>query len=193
MDNLPEFSAAHETLFVVFRDPIAPNAQGQETSNRRVFESSLDVTGPWQVTFDGWGTPATATFDKLVSWTDRPEKAVQYYSGTAVYHTSFEWTNNLPATARLALGQVGVTAEVMLNNLSCGVAWAKPYCVNIQNALKQGKNVLEIRVANTWANRLIGDQNLPEEQRKTWTSYIGFNADSPLFPSGLIGPVAIQF
>ena len=81
----------------------------------------------------------------------------------------------------------------MLNNLSCGVSWAKPYCVNIQGALKQGKNVLEIRVANTWANRLIGDQNLPEEQRKTWTSYIGFNADSPLFPSGLIGPVAIQF
>lgn len=188
-----EFGSEHETLFVVFRKPIAVDAQGTAAGNRPVFERSFEVAGPWRVAFNGWGAPSSATFDKLVSWTERPEEAIRYYSGTAIYRTSFEWTNDVPEAAHLALGRVGVTAEVVLNGKPCGVAWTEPYRADVSGALKRGKNEMEIRVANTWANRLIGDQNLPEAQRKTWTSYVGFTADSPLFPSGLIGPVTIRF
>jgi len=189
-----EFGPGHETLFVVFRRPLAAGAQGRAASNRQAFKEALGLTGPWSVAFDGWGAPSSVTFDKLTGWTERPEEAIRYYSGTAVYRTSFEWTNEVPAAARLDLGRVGVTAEVTLNGKPCGVAWSEPYRVDIGGALKRGPNEVDIRVANTWANRLIGDQRLPAEQRKTWTSYVGFTADTPLsqFPSGLMGPVAIQ-
>ncbi|MDX9868978.1 MAG: hypothetical protein RBT78_13760, partial [Kiritimatiellia bacterium] len=59
---------------------------------------------------------------------------------------------------------------------------------------RPGRNELEIRVTNTWANRFIGDELLPAAERKTWTTYHGFKADTPVgwFRSGLLGPVTVQ-
>jgi len=123
----------------------------------------------------------------------RPERAIQYYSGTAVYRTSFDWSAPVPGEALLDLGAVGVIAEVVLNGAGCGIVWTRPFRVDISKALKAGRNELEVRVANTWANRLIGDQLLPEAVRKTWTTYHAFAADTPLGPfrSGLLGPVTV--
>lgn len=57
--------------------------------------------------------------------------------------------------------------------------------------LRDRGNELEIRVANLWLNRLIGDAGLPSEQRRTWTTRNPFHKDTPLAPSGLLGPVRI--
>ena len=43
-----------------------------------------------------------------------------------------------------------------------------------------------------WPNRLIGDKNMPEEKRIAWTSYDSYKKDSPLLPSGLLGPVRVR-
>ncbi len=68
-----------------------------------------------------------------------------------------------------------------------------------------GRNELEIEVANLWVNRLVGDSRLPPEKRLTRTNvrlfgpgekfraYQGFSPETPLTPSGLIGPVTLQF
>jgi len=87
-----------------------------------------------------------------------------------------------------------VIAEVFVNGMPCGIAWTPPYRADITKALKPGRNELEVRVANTWANRLIGDERLPTAQRRTWTTYHGFKADTPVgwFRSGLLGPVTVQ-
>ena len=58
--------------------------------------------------------------------------------------------------------------------------------------VKEGDNELEIEVVNTWVNRLIGDQKLPEAQRTTWTPCSPWTADSPLQKAGLMGPVVIE-
>jgi len=47
-------------------------------------------------------------------------------------------------------------------------------------------------VANRWINRLIGDKGLPAERRVAWTTFNPYSADSPLVPSGLLGPVTLQ-
>jgi hypothetical protein len=72
-----------------------------------------------------------------------------------------------------------------------GGAWTPPYHLDITKALKQGDNQLEIRVVNTWVNRLLGDAPLPADQRKT-SALFGPDARAGLEPSGLLGPVKIS-
>jgi hypothetical protein len=55
--------------------------------------------------------------------------------------------------------------------------------------LKPGVNTLEIRVTNLWVNRLIGDQQPDVVKKYTYTAQQFYRADSPLLPSGLLGPV----
>jgi len=82
-------------------------------------------------------------------------------------------------------------AEVSLNGKPLGILWKEPFRVDVTDTLVEGKNELTIQITNLWANRLIGDQKLPEKERSTWTSGEFFKATDPLLPSGLLGPVQI--
>jgi hypothetical protein len=83
-------------------------------------------------------------------------------------------------------------AEVILNGQRCGIAWTPPYRLEISDHLRKGENHLEIRVSNTWANRIIRDHDLPEEQKVTWTTAPYRLGGRPLLESGLMGPVTIE-
>ena len=92
----------------------------------------------------------------------------------------------------LDLGVVHEIARVRLNGEDLGTVWCAPWRVDISNAVMQGRNDLEIEVANLWPNRLIGDAALTADQRFTWTiAGHPYKADSKLLPSGLQGPVKI--
>ena len=56
---------------------------------------------------------------------------------------------------------------------------------------KPGANALEIKVVNLWVNRLIGDKQPGVAKTYTYTAVEFYKADSPLLPSGLLGPVKI--
>ena len=47
-------------------------------------------------------------------------------------------------------------------------------------------------VYNNWRNRLIADEHLPADERKTWTNIQPWQKDAELQSSGLLGPVSIQ-
>jgi hypothetical protein len=81
---------------------------------------------------------------------------------------------------------------VTLNGKALGVLWKPPYRVDVGDVLRQGRNVLEVTLVNTWANRLIGDAALPAERRKTYVTSEMFMKDQPLFRAGLRGPVTIH-
>jgi len=192
---LPLHFERNGSIFVVFRKAVAVDEAGAARSNEPAFKEALTLKGPWSVSFEsGWGAPESAVFETLKDWTQQPEDGLKYYSGTAAYRASFDWTAPQSGRVRVDLGEVGVIAEVFVNGMPCGIAWTQPYRVDISRALKPGRNELEVRVANTWANRLIGDERLPAEQRRTWTTYHGFKADTPVcgFRSGLLGPVTVQ-
>jgi hypothetical protein len=115
----------------------------------------------------------------------------------------------------LDLGSVEVMARVRLNGKDCGIAWKPPYRVDITDAVCDGSNELEISVVNLWINRMIGDEQLPPDAnwkdvetllewpdwfqtgkprpsgRFTFSSCRHYAKDSPLVPSGLLGPVTI--
>ena len=137
-----------------------------------------------------WGGPKSVQFDKLVSWTNRSEEGIRYYSGTATYRTTFD---RPAADGRLAidLGQVANIAEVRLNGKNLGVVWAPPFRVEITAAVKPTGNQLEIDVVNTWYNRVVLDSTLPPEKRLTRTN-VQLPKGSKPQESGLLGPVRIM-
>ena len=54
-------------------------------------------------------------------------------------------------------------ADVKLNGKALGILWKPPFRVDVTDALKPGENTLELRVVNLWINRMIGDEQLPED------------------------------
>jgi hypothetical protein len=187
--------APYGSMFVVFRKPLTPQVAGAPRENFPAFSSPHELAGPWTVRFDPkWGGPESVVFDQLVSWTQRPEEGIKYYSGTATYRTTFD----LPETPRrpgehltLDLGDVKSLAEVHLNGKDLGVLWALPFRVDVTDAIKPTGNRLEIEVVNFWPNRIIGDQFLPPEKRFTRTNIRKLTKDTPLMDSGLLGPMRL--
>jgi hypothetical protein len=55
-----------------------------------------------------------------------------------------------------------------------------------------GANTIEVDVTNLWPNRLIGDAQDPNSKHYTWTNIRKYTKDSPLLPSGMLGPVMIE-
>lgn len=53
-----------------------------------------------------------------------------------------------------------------------------------------GENQLQIKVANLWVNRLIGDTQ-PGAEKVAFTTIPTYQPTAPLRPSGLIGPVRL--
>ena len=89
-------------------------------------------------------------------------------------------------------------AEVIVNRKNLGVLWKKLFNIDITDAVKTGINQLEIRVTNTWWNRLVGDEKYPNgfpgsdyHQPRTFATVKAWSANDELLPSGLLGPVRI--
>ena len=130
----------------------------------------------------------------------------------------------------LDLGVVKNIASVSVNGESCGTLWKPPFRADVSRALKPGKERLEVRVTNLWPNRMIGDEQEPDDcewgepmryhyapgnpvigrqlarvpqwlienkprpskGRYAFMSFKFFTKDSPLLPSGLLGPVTLE-
>lgn len=155
----------------------------------------IELGGEWDLSFPPkLGAPESVRLDRLISWSDSPVDGIRYFSGTATYEKDFTLPGDFLAQdhrAYLDLGSVKNLAEVSLNGKPLGVLWKEPFRVEITGAARAGGNHLTLKVTNLWPNRLIGDQKLPEAQRVTWASVSLYKADSPLLPSGLLGPVKI--
>ncbi len=64
----------------------------------------------------------------------------------------------------LNLGDVGVIAEVVVNGRNCGTVWHAPFKVDVTGAVREGDcNDIVVKVTNTWRNRLIGDEQEPDD------------------------------
>ena len=185
--RLPMHFEPQESWFFVFRTPAESDGKGESNVLRTQVVKKLD--GPWTVRFDPkWGGPEKAKFPELVSWTKRKEDAIRFYSGEAVYAREFEIDTLPKGRVWLDLGDVADLAEVTLNGKTLGIVWTQPWRIEITDALKKGTNRLQVKVANTWNNRLYGDRKAKDRVTKNYTPY---NAGK-LLPAGLLGPVAVE-
>ena len=191
--ELPVKLPANGSLFVIFREA-TEEKESKEGLNWSNYQQQQEIGGKWTVSFDPAyrGPRNPIQMESLKSWTEHSNDSVKYYSGTAVYRNTFDWDVDLDREFWLHLGKVANIASVKVNGKDCGVAWTFPYQVNISDALRAGKNELEIAVSNTWANRIIGDLKLPKEERFTSTiADLGRMEGRDLLKAGLLGPVRI--
>jgi len=191
---IPAAFDPYGSCLVVFHNTIDTTQQGTERYNVPVLNTVKEIQGPWQVGFDpAWGGPASVEFKALTDWTQHPTEGIKYYSGKATYKTSFEFEPVRGKRYWLQLNEikdVGIAA-VTFNSKAIGITWTKPFRVEITDALRTGRNRLQITAVNSWQNRLIGDRGKPQAERYTKTN-IKIRDDWELRGSGLLGPVEIR-
>jgi hypothetical protein len=186
----------HGSAFVVFRKPTNESAARRGAAPTDAPRTPLN--GPWRIDFASAakprvdGTPTAVDWERLFDWSTRDDDAVRYFAGIATYDTTFAWDGAEDGRrVWLDLGRVANLAEVTLNGRPCGVAWTPPYRVDVTAALKPGDNNLQIAVANCWHNRLVGDERLPPDQRRTWSTAPFPRRDAKLLEGGMLGPVEL--
>lgn len=180
------------TVFVVFRKPtnVMSRTLPKETETQ---VGTID--GPWKVSFQpNRGAPPSVNMDKLISWSDSSDTGVKYFSGTGTYTKTIqapqEWFKS-NSHLWIDLGDVKNLADVTINGKDLGIVWHTPYRVDATHVLKPGSNQVTVKVTNAWVNRLIGDQQ-PGATKYTFTDVKPYQANSPLLPSGLLGPVHVD-
>ena len=201
------------SAFVLFR-PVPTPGLAPARMWRKLGETVVE--GEWNVAFiDGRGAPEKAVFDRLVSWTERPEDGIRHYSGSAVYSKTIA----VPASGRvlLDLGEVKEVVDVTVNGKTYPTLWKPPFRLDITDAVEgRAEAQLSLKVTNLWPNRLIGDDALPPDAEyrpdgslagiPAWVpegkaSPVGRNAfatwrhwrkEDKLLPSGLVGPIKIE-
>jgi hypothetical protein len=194
-----------EAIFVVFR-------RAADIPSRRLARKTRAVLGlvdgPWEMSFPpDMGAPSSIRLAELESWTLSADDGVKYFSGTATYTNTFQAPENWfqeGAKILLDLGAVRDVAEVSVNSTPVEILWKPPYQVDVTGVLRNGSNLLQIKVTNQWTNRQIGDRLVPLEKRvldrgpqipgrgDRGGGGFGFGGrDQTPAESGLLGPVTV--
>jgi len=210
--TIPLEFAPHEGYFVVFdrESPTSDTTARPGVTNFPNLSVVTTLEGPWRVRFDpARGGPGDVEFATLTSWHAHRIRGIKHYSGIATYTATFDLPAGVAPGEQLEIdiGTAHDMARVHLNGRELGIAWTSPWRLRAGDALKARGNVLKIEVANSWHNRLIGDQTPPDKGVRTavWKSgllggrsyrtgrytFATHGARGGLLPSGLIGPVRI--
>jgi hypothetical protein len=179
------------TIFVVF---VTPTSETSHTLPPVTETTVTTIDGPWKVALQsGRGAPESITLDQLSDWSQNNDPGVKYFSGIGTYtktvQASPDWFKK-GSRLWIDLGDVKNLAVVTVNGKELGQTWHTPYRVDATSALKAGANQITVKVVNAWVNRMIGDEQ-PGATKITFADVKPYKANSPLLPSGLLGPVTV--
>ena len=217
------------SAFVVFRRNTDKVSGGAGLPACR--EREIPLSARWTLTFPvDWYSGGTA--EKTVElagptdWTSFEDPDLKYFSGVATYRVRIAppALKSPPQTLCLDLGELKHLAEVYVNGRKTATLWRPPYRVSLQDAYRANPSMpidVELRVANLWPNRLIGDDRLcaadcewPKTSnfwrrgiaripdwvkegkpsptgRKTFATWLHWAKSDKLLPSGILGPVRL--
>ena len=195
-------TASGSIILKAFAEPI----NGGPFDYANAAGAPVTLKGAWRVEFVEGGPvmPAARIISELTSWTGWKDPELQKFSGVAKYSFRFNMPRENAARYLLDLGTVKESADIRINGISIAILPGDDFRTIIDAGLLKKKNLLEIRVANSMANRIIymDKQGIP--YKKFYN--INFPANDPantgsdgLFssagweplPSGLLGPVTL--
>ena len=172
---------AQQAVFLVFRKATAETCSAKESFSGGITDT-IPVDGTWTVRFDErLRVGASAGMEKVVKWTsltpwdESADCDIKYFSGTACYSQQL-YLKKLDRHCRyvLDLGEVKNLAVVRVNGQPCSTLWHAPFTADVTEALHKGDNTLEIDVTNLWVNRMVGDEQEPDDVE--WSEPVAFGA-----------------
>ncbi len=185
--------APRESLFVVFSQSHSINEDNACAGGQMVSEQT--IASPWQIQFSPTigGPNEPVTFEALGDWSRSEDFRIKHYSGTAICKNSFQTdTVDGKTTYILVLPLLNTAAEVFVNGQSAGIVWCSPYTLDITRHVRKGENQLELHIANSLWNRLVGDAALPEQERVYRQTHPLAKPEDALVPSGVAGEISIR-
>ena len=201
-------------------------SSGKKKTINTVTKSPIELNTDWNISFQPkLENNFTLPFNTLSDFSKSEDKRVKYFAGTATYSKNIDLDNSfIQSNQRIKL-DLGIMheqlADITINGKKLGVIWYAPYQLDVTDYLKVGNNEIQIAVTNTWANRMIGDENepadfewgverpgmgqpmktypdwfinnkpRPSQGRKTFSIWHYYKKDSKLIPAGMIGPVIL--
>jgi hypothetical protein len=189
---IQERVAPYQSLFVVFRDNAGQYKPGIRRARKR---SIIDLNKNWVIQFIEPVSDSTFTIaaDSLWDFTKGADPRIRYFSGTALYtNTFFVNQKSTPRQCIARFDSLHNLATISVNGIDCGTLWTAPFEIDISKAVRPGSNTIEIRVTNTWRNRLIKDELNPEK-RTTWFNSPYQVKNKSLLSAGITGSINISY
>lgn len=167
---------------------------------------AVAIEGEWSLQFNEGGPvlPAATKLPALKAWTDLEDNSYKIFSGTATYSTHFKKPSGNATKYLLDLGKVYESAEVLINGKKLATLIGPVFNTVVDAKDLKQDNVIEIRIANSMANRIID----LDKRKVFWKKFNNTNYPARLAQnrgpdgifdaskwepkmSGLIGPVTI--
>jgi hypothetical protein len=159
-----------ESLLLVFD----PNMKAKPAKPQPAvdFNDGLEIKTNWQAEFSNCmtGEKLTLKIDKLSDFGADKEPRLNTFAGTILYQAEFDAPDKKRTV--LDLGKCSYISEVKLNGKSLGMRWYGRHIYDTADALKKGKNTIEIKIttslsdlkANPVSAGLIGPVRLLKTQ-----------------------------
>jgi hypothetical protein len=140
-------------------------------------KNSLALDGAWQLRLQHVsGERKELTLEQLVDF--KNDERLRSFAGEALYEKSFELSAGFQF---LDLGAVHGISAVTLNGKDLGLKWYGRHVYCVADALRTGRNDLQVRVITVLGNYCKSLMNNPVAQR--WT------VQQPWHSTGMVGPV----
>jgi hypothetical protein len=183
-----------ESLFFIFNDTKTPGLPIRQDLKKNFVLQDFKGT----LEFEDLQGKAPVQISNFTSWTNNPDPDIKYYSGKAKYVLNFDLPADLANTkpVYISLDAVKAAYEINLNGKLLGYSAFPGYRFDVSGILREKDNKMEIRVANTWRNRVIGDFTQFGQLKNCWTTSpvdILPGKDMPLLESGILGPIALYY
>jgi len=158
-------------VFLVFRHPTTQTCSAKQPLSDNPIDT-IPINGKWKV---GFNEGKVVEWTSLIPWNESADNDIKYFSGTARYAQHIYLSEvNRHYRYILDLGEVKNLAVVRVNGKVCGTLWRPPFAVDITDELLGGDNLLQVDVTNLWVNRMVGDEQEPDDVE--WSEPVTFGA-----------------
>ena len=183
----------YESCFIIFRNTVKTSkANNPKKENYPQSKTILTLDNSWDIEFyNKWtGEKIELKQHDLQNWAESDNEQIKHFAGIITYQNEF----NLPdvyKNAYLNFENMYETASISINGKSLNrEIWCKPYRIDVTPYLQKGNNTIEVRVTNSWKNKIMEQAEKPENER-TIFYLVNRTTEPELSPSGIWGKTEI--
>jgi len=180
----------YESAFVVFQKK--GEAPKDTTPQEERLLATLDNT--WDIDFFNRWTNERIELKQhaLENWAESEDAKLRHFSGTITYQNHFMLDGPVPdKNAYLIFENLHEVASVSINGHPLNrELWCKSFRIDLAPYLKEGENQVEVKVSNSWRNKIMEQEKKPAAEREISYSY--YKGRDGLSPSGIWGNVVLK-